>query len=92
MSVAKLTDSSATTILQNVVAMQPWLRDHQAAAERERRVPQETIDRLDAAGVFRLTAPAAYGGGRFSMREQFDIFHALSSCSPASTESSKGYL
>lgn len=76
---SKPNELTAATIVDNIVAMQPWLREHQAEAERQRRIPQETIERVDAAGVFRLSMPAAYGGASFSMREQFDIYHALAS-------------
>lgn len=73
------TEPSADEIVDSVVAMRPWLREHQGEAEKARRIPQETIERLDAAGVFRLTSPAAYGGASFTMREQFAIYNALAS-------------
>ena len=68
---------AAQEILSRVIELRPWLREHQAAAERERRVPQETIERLDAAGVFRLTTPKRFGGADFGTRELHDLYRAL---------------
>jgi 3-hydroxy-9,10-secoandrosta-1,3,5(10)-triene-9,17-dione monooxygenase len=68
----------AQDILARVKEMRPWLREHQAMAEQQRRVPQESVERLDAAGVFSLTTPARFGGADFSTRELHDIYRALS--------------
>ncbi|MET9558456.1 acyl-CoA dehydrogenase family protein [Streptomyces sp. NPDC006645] len=57
--------------------LRPWLREHQAEAERQRRIPQETIERLDEAGVFSLTTPKRFGGADFTTRELHDIYRAL---------------
>lgn len=67
----------AREIVARVTEMRPWLREHQSAAERQRRIPQETIERLDAAGVFSLTTPKRYGGADFTTRELHDIYRAL---------------
>lgn len=64
-------------LVTRIVALQPWLRDMQSEAERQRRVPQETVDRLDQIGVYCLTSPARFGGADFSARELFDIYEAL---------------
>jgi 3-hydroxy-9,10-secoandrosta-1,3,5(10)-triene-9,17-dione monooxygenase len=67
----------AEEIIARIVELQPWLRAQQATAEQERRIPQETIERLDAAGVFSLTKPKRYGGADFNTREMLDIYRAL---------------
>ncbi|MFB7031672.1 MULTISPECIES: acyl-CoA dehydrogenase family protein [unclassified Streptomyces] len=67
----------AQEILARIIEMQPWLRDQQAMAEQQRRIPQESIERLDAAGVFTLTTPRRYGGADFSTRELHDIYRVL---------------
>jgi 3-hydroxy-9,10-secoandrosta-1,3,5(10)-triene-9,17-dione monooxygenase len=67
----------AEEIITRIVELQPWLRTQQATAEQERRIPQETIERLDAAGVFSLTKPKRYGGADFNTREMLDIYRAL---------------
>ncbi|QNA76248.1 hypothetical protein C8250_034160 [Streptomyces sp. So13.3] len=46
-------------------------------AEQQRRIPQENIERLDAAGVFTLTTPKRFGGADFTTRELHDIYRAL---------------
>jgi len=68
----------APEILARVNEMRPWLREHQAVAEQQRRVPQESIERLDVAGVFSLTTPKRFGGADFTTRELHDIYRALS--------------
>ncbi|OKK23466.1 hypothetical protein AMK09_09525 [Streptomyces sp. CB02488] len=60
-----------------ITELQPWLRDQQPVAERQRRIPQENIERLDAAGVFSLTTPKRLGGADFTTRELHDIYRAL---------------
>ncbi|WP_405009859.1 acyl-CoA dehydrogenase family protein [Kitasatospora sp. NBC_01539] len=67
----------AREIVARVVTMQPWLREHQAVAEQQRRIPQDTVERLDAAGVFGLTRPKRYGGADFTTREVHDVFRTL---------------
>ena len=69
--------SSAQDILERVVALQPWLREHASEAEQQRRIPQQTVERLDDAGVFSLTVPARFGGADFSTRELHDLYRAL---------------
>src|ERR1700684_4109447 len=68
----------APEILARVAEMRPWLREHQAMAEQQRRVPHESIERLDEAGVFSLTTPTRFGGADFTTRELHDIYRALS--------------
>ena len=75
MSVAAV--SSAQQIVDRLTEMRPWLREQQAAAEQQRRIPQETIERLDAAGVFSLTKPARFGGADFTTRELHDVYRTL---------------
>jgi len=67
----------AQDIIGRVTELRPWLREHQSATEQQRRIPQETIERLDAAGVFSLTKPARFGGADFTTRELYDIYRAL---------------
>ncbi|MGX6607329.1 acyl-CoA dehydrogenase family protein [Micromonosporaceae bacterium Da 78-11] len=71
------TTGIATELVAHATALQPWLRDHQAEAEKQRRIPQETIERLDAAGFYHLTTPRRYGGADLGARELHDIFRAL---------------
>lgn len=67
----------AEEIVSLVTEMQPWLREQQAVAEQQRRIPQESVERLDAAGVFSLTTPARFGGADFDTRELHSIYRTL---------------
>lgn len=67
----------AEELIARIVELQPWLREQQATAEQQRRIPQETIERLDAAGVFSLAKPKRYGGADFTTRELLTIYRAL---------------
>lgn len=69
----------AEEIIARILELQPWLRDQQAIAEQERRIPQETIERLDAIGLFNLSKPKRYGGADFTTREMLAIYRALGS-------------
>lgn len=69
----------AADIIERVMSLRGWLREHQTLAEQQRRVPQETVDRLDAADVYSLTIPARFGGADFTTRELHDIYRALAS-------------
>ncbi|NEA44660.1 acyl-CoA dehydrogenase family protein [Streptomyces sp. SID11385] len=69
----------AQEIIDRLVELRPWLRERQADAERQRRIPHESVERLDAAGVFGLTSPKRFGGADFTTREQYDVFRALGS-------------
>ncbi|HEY1530585.1 MAG TPA: acyl-CoA dehydrogenase family protein [Galbitalea sp.] len=77
--ITETTIPQAEELIARIVDLQPWLRDQQAIAEQERRIPQETIERLDDAGVFSLTKPKRYGGADFSSREMLEIYRALGS-------------
>ena len=61
MSLPAHQDSQA--MLNRIVALRPWLRGMQAQAEAQRRVPQETVERLQAAGVYQVTSPWAAARG-----------------------------
>lgn len=70
---------NAERIIASIIELQPWLRDQQALAEQERRIPQETIERLDAVGLFDLSKPKRFGGADFSTRDMLAIYRTLAS-------------
>jgi 3-hydroxy-9,10-secoandrosta-1,3,5(10)-triene-9,17-dione monooxygenase len=49
-------------ILARVRALTPAIRGRSEAAEAARRLPQESVDELVAAGIARMLVPARYGG------------------------------
>ena len=52
-----------------IAALAPALRERAGEAEKIRRLSQQTIDELDAAGLIRVFQPAGYGGPELSMAE-----------------------
>jgi alkylation response protein AidB-like acyl-CoA dehydrogenase len=68
---------TAPAIIDQLVTLRPWLRGMQSEAERQRRIPQETVERLDATGIYSVATPARFGGADFSARELFSIYEAL---------------
>lgn len=88
-SVALATESSrlsgsprrptANDLVRELTSLRPWLRGMQDETERQRRIPQETVERLDAIGLYCLTTPPRFGGADFSARDLFRIYEALGS-------------
>ena len=62
-----------TTILEQVRALGPTLRERAAEAERTGRHSDETIAALDATGAFNIGSPAEYGGDELTVRQQLDV-------------------
>lgn len=71
------TSPTARQLLERITDMQGYLRERQPLAEQQRRIPQETIEHLDEAGVFTLATPMRYGGANFTTRELLDIYRAF---------------
>lgn len=71
--------ANVSELIERIHELRPWLRKMQSEAELQRRIPQETIERLDAIGVYRLATPARFGGVDFSSRELFRVYEALGS-------------
>jgi 3-hydroxy-9,10-secoandrosta-1,3,5(10)-triene-9,17-dione monooxygenase len=76
-SAIQTVSSSADEIIGRLVELRSWLRGMQGEAERQRRIPQETVERLDTAGVYSLTTPPRFGGADFSTKDLFRIYEAL---------------
>jgi alkylation response protein AidB-like acyl-CoA dehydrogenase len=49
-------------ILERAHAIEPIIREHADAAERERRLAGPVVDAMREAGLFRMFAPRAFGG------------------------------
>lgn len=66
------------TILEQVRALGPTLRDRAVEAERAGRHSDETIDDLHGTGVFGIASPAEYGGDELTVRQQLDVVAEVS--------------
>lgn len=66
-------EASASTVLDAVQAAVPTLRARGKETEARRSVPQDTIDLLERAGVFRMTVPARFGGLDLPVADQFRV-------------------
>ena len=51
----------STAIVANARALEPEIRAAADEIERERRLPQQLVDRMSEAGVFRIAMPRAWG-------------------------------
>jgi alkylation response protein AidB-like acyl-CoA dehydrogenase len=60
-------------IIARVHEAGPVLREFAAQADRERRLPQASIDALESTGVFRINSPKAHGGFEGGARMLLDV-------------------
>ena len=66
-------------------ALVPMLRDKAPAAEQARRVAPETFDALSDAGIFRMAAPARYGGHEVDFQTQCDVLAEIARGCPSTS-------
>jgi alkylation response protein AidB-like acyl-CoA dehydrogenase len=64
---------TADELLARIRELQPLIEKNAALGEQERRVPEETIRALTAAGVFKIAQPLRYGGYQTSVRTMLDV-------------------
>lgn len=64
-------------LLRRAAALVPALQERAAAAERERKVPQATIDDLHANGLWRILRPRRYGGYVTDVGTMFEVIAEL---------------
>ena len=62
-----------TALLAKAAALVPLLRSKAAATEHDRRIPDEVLAAVDAAGLFRLRAPKRFGGLEGDLRTYMDV-------------------
>src|SRR5438309_5343336 len=55
-------DTDAQPVVQAAAALRPLLRLYQEEIEREQRLPPALVERLHAAGFYRMVIPRALGG------------------------------
>ena len=61
------------------------LRRLAASAEKARRVPQESLEALSQAGIFKMTAPKAYGGVEADFQTQCDVLAEIARGCPSTS-------
>lgn len=66
-----------TEMLEQIIDMQPRLRERAAQAREERKVPQATVDELQDLGFFLALQPARYGGLELTPQEFFRMQMAI---------------
>jgi alkylation response protein AidB-like acyl-CoA dehydrogenase len=64
-------------LVNRVRELQPLIRQNAAQGEQDRRVMQESVDAIAAAGLFKIAQPRRYGGYETSMRTMLDVSAAL---------------
>jgi 3-hydroxy-9,10-secoandrosta-1,3,5(10)-triene-9,17-dione monooxygenase len=71
-------------VLDKARALAPVLRERAFAAEQARRIPDETIQDMKDAGLFRVLQPALYGGFEMDPRVFLEIAMIIGSACPSS--------
>jgi 3-hydroxy-9,10-secoandrosta-1,3,5(10)-triene-9,17-dione monooxygenase len=80
-----MTAPSNRELVQRAAALVPMLRQQAEAAERARRLPQETFDALSDADVFRMTAPARFGGFEADFETQCEVLAEVARGCPSAS-------
>jgi alkylation response protein AidB-like acyl-CoA dehydrogenase len=76
--VVSTTDApSQVQLVHDAARLQPLLRSHSLWIEENRRLHEETIEALAAAGVFRMRVPARYGGLESDSRTMVEVCAAV---------------
>jgi 3-hydroxy-9,10-secoandrosta-1,3,5(10)-triene-9,17-dione monooxygenase len=73
------------TLVERAAALVPMLRTAAPAAEKARRVPTESYDALSHAGIFKMTAPKAYGGIEANFQTQCDVLAEVARGCPSTS-------
>jgi 3-hydroxy-9,10-secoandrosta-1,3,5(10)-triene-9,17-dione monooxygenase len=71
------------TIIANVQALLPGLRERRREAEQLRRLPDVTVKELREAGLFRVLQPAHWGGYELEPHVFYETVMLLASACPA---------
>ncbi|SDI49890.1 Acyl-CoA dehydrogenase [Paraburkholderia steynii] len=64
-------------LVASAAAMVPRLKQRASAVDELARLPQDTIDDLNAAGLFEITTPRRYGGKQASLRTCLEVVAEL---------------
>ncbi|WP_433634911.1 3-hydroxy-9,10-secoandrosta-1,3,5(10)-triene-9,17-dione monooxygenase oxygenase subunit [Nocardia sp. CA-120079] len=70
-------------VLAKVDGLLPGIRARAVRADQQRRVPEDTIGELTAAGVFRMLQPKRYGGYESGLAEAYEVVRAIAGACPS---------
>jgi alkylation response protein AidB-like acyl-CoA dehydrogenase len=70
-------------LLDRVRALEPVIREHAPAAERERRLPAAVVNAMRNDGLHRLWRPTRFGGHEADPMTAFQVFEEVSSIDSA---------
>lgn len=73
------------SLVAQATALVPLLRRLAASAEKARRVPQESLEALSRASIFKMTAPKAYGGVEADFQTQCDVLAEIARGCPSTS-------
>jgi 3-hydroxy-9,10-secoandrosta-1,3,5(10)-triene-9,17-dione monooxygenase len=73
------------SLIESAAALVPTLRKTAPAAEKARRVPAESYDALSQAGIFKMTAPKAYGGVEADFQTQCAVLAEIARGCPSTS-------
>lgn len=59
-------------------SLQPMVRDRAAAAEQLRHAPEDVVQAMARAGLYRLAAPACFGGGEADPVTTIEVIESIS--------------
>ncbi|MCZ4587535.1 acyl-CoA dehydrogenase family protein [Rhodococcus opacus] len=85
MTTTASTAPAATAVLENVTKLVPTLRANALNTEHLRRVPEENIEALQEAGVFKLSMPHSRGGYEASMSIQNAVLSEIARGCPSTS-------
>ncbi|MFD3496973.1 acyl-CoA dehydrogenase family protein [Streptomyces sp. NPDC058676] len=68
---------TADAIIARAREIQPVLRENAARIEENRRLPEDIVELLRSAGVFRATMPKAWGGPELTSVEQIRLLETI---------------
>ncbi|MQS07503.1 acyl-CoA dehydrogenase family protein [Streptomyces alkaliphilus] len=77
------TNDELVTLLDAVRDIVPTLRKNGLEAEERRRIPEENIELLEKAGVFRMAVPRRFGGLALGVAEQSKVISEIARGCPS---------
>jgi 3-hydroxy-9,10-secoandrosta-1,3,5(10)-triene-9,17-dione monooxygenase len=83
--IVSLEASPSEALVTRASDLIPVLRARAEDTEKQRRVPDASLDALGEAGVFKMMAPRRYGGDQASFQTQCDVLAAIARGCPSTS-------